>query len=89
MYSRNTKTTNEPTASNNKSDRPQVNIWDNLKTLKYLNLNDSIHLKDLEISKYKRESKAQMPIQFCCLFCVSCGNVALYGPFFFFFFDGP
>ena len=22
------KTTNEPTASNNKSDRPQVNIWD-------------------------------------------------------------
>ena len=24
MYSRNTKTTNEPTASNNKSDRPQV-----------------------------------------------------------------
>ena len=26
MYSRNTKTTNEPTATNNKSDRPQVNI---------------------------------------------------------------
>jgi hypothetical protein len=35
MYSRNTKTTNEPTASNNKSERPQVNIWDNWKTLKY------------------------------------------------------
>ena len=65
MYSRNTKTTNEPTASNNKSDRPQVNIWDNLKTLKYLNLNDSIHLKDLEISKYKRESKAPMPKANC------------------------
>jgi hypothetical protein len=28
IYSRNTKTTNEPTASNNKSDRPQVKIWD-------------------------------------------------------------
>ena len=28
MYSRNTKTTNEPTASNNKSDRPQMKIWD-------------------------------------------------------------
>ena len=51
MYSRNTKTTNEPTASNNKSDRR--------KTLKYLNINDSFHLKDLEISKYKRESKGR------------------------------
>jgi hypothetical protein len=28
MYSRNTKTTNEPTASIKKSDRPQVKIWD-------------------------------------------------------------
>ena len=28
MYSRNTKTTNEPTASNNKSERPQVSNWD-------------------------------------------------------------
>ena len=37
-----------------KSDRPQVNIWDIWKTLKYLNINDSFHLKDLEISKYKR-----------------------------------
>jgi hypothetical protein len=73
MYSLNTKTTNEPTASNNKSDRPQVNIWDNWKTLKYLNINASIHLKDLEISKYKRESKARMPIKFCCLFFVNCG----------------
>jgi hypothetical protein len=72
MYSRNTKATNEPTAStNNKSDRPQVNIWDNWKTLKYLNINDSIHLKDLEIS-IKRESKAWMPIQFCFFF-VNCG----------------
>jgi hypothetical protein len=61
MYFRDTKTTNEPTACNNKSDRPQVNIWDNWKTLKYLNINDSIHLKDLKISKYKRESKARMP----------------------------
>jgi hypothetical protein len=54
----------EPTASNNKSDGPQVNFWNNWKTLKYLNINDSIHLKDLEISKYKRESKARMPITF-------------------------
>jgi hypothetical protein len=36
-----------------------VNIWDTRKTLKYLNINDSIHLNDLEISKYKRESKAE------------------------------
>jgi hypothetical protein len=27
--------------------------------LKYLNINDSFHLKDLEISKYKRESKGR------------------------------
>ena len=45
MYSRNTKTTNEPTASNNKSGRPQVNIWDTWNTLTYLNKNDSFHLK--------------------------------------------
>ena len=65
MYSRNTKTTNEPTASNNKSDRPQVKIWDTWKTLKYLNINDSFHLKHLEISKYKRESKGRWPIKIC------------------------
>jgi hypothetical protein len=59
MYSRNAKTTNESTANNNKSDRPQVKIWDTWKTLKYLNENDSFHLKDLEISKYKRESKGR------------------------------
>ena len=41
IYSRNTKTTNEPTASNNKSDRPHTG-------------EDLGHLKDLEISKYKR-----------------------------------
>ena len=28
MYSSNTKITNKPNPSNNKSDRPQVNIWD-------------------------------------------------------------
>ena len=57
----------------NKSDRPQVNIWDTWQTLKYLNINDSFHLKDLQISKYKRESKTWMPIIFCCLFFVNCG----------------
>jgi hypothetical protein len=62
MYSRNTKTTNEPTASNNKSERPQVKIWNIWKTSQYLNINDSFHLKDLEISKYKRESKGRWPI---------------------------
>ena len=61
------------TASNNKSDRPQVNIWDTWKTLKYLNIIDSFHLKDLEISKYKWESKARMSIKFCCLIFVNCG----------------
>jgi hypothetical protein len=60
-YSRNIKTTNEPTQLN-KSDRPHVNIWDTRKTLIYLNINDSIHLNDLEISKYKRESKAEKKV---------------------------
>jgi hypothetical protein len=41
--------------------------------LKYINISDSFHLKDLEISKYKRESKARMPITFCCLIFVNCG----------------
>ena len=30
-------------------------------------------LKDLEIYKYKRESKARMPITFCCLIFVNYG----------------
>jgi hypothetical protein len=38
------------------------NTW---KTLKYLNINDSFHLKDLEISKYKGESKGRWPIKMC------------------------
>jgi hypothetical protein len=50
MYSRNTKTTNEPTASNNKSDRPQVKIWDTWKTLKYLNINEN--RKDVDRYKF-------------------------------------
>jgi hypothetical protein len=77
MYSLNTKTTNEPTASNNKTDRPHMNIWDNWKTLTNLNINDSFHLKDLEISKYKRESKARMSIKFCCLIFVNCGFLTI------------
>jgi hypothetical protein len=44
MYSRNTKTTNEPTASNNKSKTTGEDLG---------------HLKDLEISKYKLESKGR------------------------------
>ena len=43
------------------------------KTLKYLTIDDYFHLKDLEISKYKRESKVRMPIQFYCLIFVNCG----------------
>jgi hypothetical protein len=31
------------------------------------------YLKDLEVSKYKRESKARMPIKLCCLIFVNCG----------------
>jgi hypothetical protein len=30
------------------------------------------YILKLEISKYKRESKAQMPIKFCCLIFVNC-----------------
>jgi hypothetical protein len=41
--------------------------------LKYLNIDDSFHLKNLEISKYKRESKARMPIKLYCLIFVNCG----------------
>jgi hypothetical protein len=48
--SRNRKTTNEPTASNNKSERPQVNIWDIWKTLKYLNINEN--RKDVDRWKF-------------------------------------
>ena len=59
-------------ASNNKSDRPQVKICDTWKTLKYLNINDSFHLKDLEISKYKRESKGRWPIKICRFISVNC-----------------
>jgi hypothetical protein len=61
------------------TNRPQLIInqtdhfWDNWKTLKYLNINDSFHLKDPEISIYKRESKARIPITFCCLIFVNCG----------------
>ena len=50
MYSRNTKRSNEPTARNNKSDRPQVNIWDTWKTLKYLNLKEN--RKDVDWYKF-------------------------------------
>jgi hypothetical protein len=55
MFSCNTKTTNEPTATNTKYDIPYVNIWDTWKTLKYLNIDNSFHLKDLEISKTRIE----------------------------------
>ena len=46
MYSDNTKTTNEPTASNDKSDSETTG-------------EDLGHLKDLEISKYIREWKGR------------------------------
>jgi hypothetical protein len=53
------------------SEHKLCQIWNicivSCKTLKYLNINDSFHLKDLEISKYKCESKARMAIKFCCL----------------------
>ena len=52
---------------------PHMNIWNTWKTLKYLNIDDCFHLKSLEIYKYKWESKAWMPIKFCCLFFVNCG----------------
>ena len=57
-YSRNTKTANEPTATY----QIRQTTGEHLE-----------HLKDLEISKYKRESKARMRIKFCCLILVDCG----------------
>ena len=55
MYSRNTKKkTNQPTASNNKSERPQVNIFGHLKDFE---ISKYKRFFSLEISKYKRESK--------------------------------
>jgi hypothetical protein len=75
--SRNTNTTNEPTTRNTKSERPQVNIWDIWKTLKYLNINDSFHLKDLEISKYKRESKRRWPMKISRFIFVNCCLIRL------------
>jgi hypothetical protein len=73
MYSRNTKTTNEPTASNNKSEKiigEHLGLLKDLETSKYKRF---FSLKDLDISKYKRESKARMPIQFYCLILLNCG----------------
>jgi len=35
-------------------------------------------LKDLEISKYKQESKARMPITFCCFSFVNCCLIWLF-----------
>jgi hypothetical protein len=52
IYSRNTKTTN------NKSDRPQVKIWDTWKTLKYLNINEN--------------RKGRWPIKICRFIFVNC-----------------
>ena len=54
MYSRNTKTTNEPTTGEHLG-----------------------QLKDLEISKYKQESKARMAIKFCCLILLIVAYLAL------------
>jgi hypothetical protein len=48
-----------------------VKIWDTRKTLKYLNKNDSFHLKDLEISKYKWESKERWSINICLFIFVN------------------
>jgi hypothetical protein len=69
IYSRNTNTTNETTATY----QIRQTTGEHLGHLKYINISDSFHLKDLEISKYKRESKARMPITFCCLIFVNCG----------------
>ena len=49
-YSRNTKATNEPTATSQIRQTTGEHLG---------------HLKDLEISKYKRESKARMPKKMC------------------------
>ena len=71
MYSRkNKQLTNQPQVITNQTDH---SLGEHLGHLKYLNINDSFHLKDLEISKYKRESKTRMPINFCCLISVNCG----------------
>ena len=55
--------TNRPRVMTNQTVRPQVKIWDTWKTWKYLNINDSFHLKDLEISKYIREWKGRWTIK--------------------------
>jgi hypothetical protein len=60
IYSRSTKTTNEPTASNHKSDRPQVKIWDTWKTLKYLNINESFHFITGFFSRMSTQVKAEV-----------------------------
>ena len=56
--------TNQPQVITHQTDH---SLGEHLEHLKYLNINDSFHLKDLEISKYKRESKTRMPIKFCRL----------------------
>jgi hypothetical protein len=77
MYSRNTKTTNQTTANNNKSyaegflvvfDMGQCEITLKMSPALYQEEEEEIrqttgehlgHLKDIEISKYKRESKGR------------------------------
>jgi hypothetical protein len=44
-----------------------------VNTLQQTTSEDLGHLKDLEISKYKREMKARMPIKLCWLIFVNCG----------------
>ena len=63
--------TNQPQVITNQTDHRWTfgTLW---KTLKYLNINDSFHLKDLIISKYKRESKGRWPIKICRFIFVNC-----------------
>ena len=60
IYSRNTNTANETAATY----QIRQTTGEHLGHLKYINTSDSFHLKNLKISKYKRESKARMPITF-------------------------
>jgi hypothetical protein len=73
-YSRNTKTTNQPTATYQIRQTTGEHLG-HLKDLEITNYKRFFSLEslDLEISKYKRESKGRMPMKSGCVIFVNCG----------------
>jgi hypothetical protein len=65
------------------SGKHKVVTWVRMRKMKPVISNDSFHLKDVEIFKYKRESKGCWPIQNCRFIFVNCWSVLNITDFFF------